>query len=134
MEEAIRSLVEHGRTIPLDQFVGYDEATFIRDDPAIYLRYQQAMALTVFLMQWHDGVYREGFLDYVRDAYRGHLRGDWPQARGSRRRALRDAGGPAPLLPQGRAAPGSRRAAGRGAARAEGQARPRRRDPDRAAE
>jgi hypothetical protein len=75
MEEAIRSLVDHGQTIPLDRFVGYDEATFSRDDPAIYLRYQQAMALTTFLMQWHDGAYRESFLDYVRDAFHGRLRG-----------------------------------------------------------
>ncbi len=75
MEEAIRSLVDRGQTIPLDRFVGYDEATFGRDDPAIFLRYQQAMALTTFLMQWHDGAYRESFLDYVRDAYRGRLRG-----------------------------------------------------------
>jgi hypothetical protein len=74
MEEAIRSLVDLGRTIPLEQFMGYDEAAFAHDDSAIYLRYQQAMALTVFLMQWHDGAYREGFLDYVRDAYRGRLR------------------------------------------------------------
>jgi hypothetical protein len=75
MEEAIRSLVDRGQTIPLDRFVGYDEATFSRDDPAIFLRYQQAMALTTFLMQWHDGLYRESFLDYVRDAFRGRLRG-----------------------------------------------------------
>lgn len=74
MEEAIRSLVEHGRTIPLETFVDYDEAAFSHDDPAIYLRYQQAMALTVFLMQGRDRAYREGFLDYVRDAYRGRLR------------------------------------------------------------
>jgi hypothetical protein len=74
MEEAIRSLVGLGRTIPLDRFVAYDEAAFTRDDPAIFLRYQQAMALTVFLMQWHDGAYREPFLDYVRDAYRGRFR------------------------------------------------------------
>jgi Protein of unknown function (DUF1570) len=74
MEEAIRSLVDLGRTIPLEQFVAYDEAAFARDDSAIYLRYQQAMALTDFLMQWHDGAYREGFLDYVRDAYRGRIR------------------------------------------------------------
>jgi hypothetical protein len=74
MEEAIRSLVDHGQTIPLDRFVGYDEEAFTRDDPAIFLRYQQAMALTTFLMQWHDGAYRENFLDYVRDAFRGNLR------------------------------------------------------------
>src|SRR5262249_37803024 len=75
MEEAIRSLVDRGQTIPLDRFVDYDEATFSRDDPAIFLRYQQAMALTTFLMQWHDGAYRESFLDYVHDAFRGRLRG-----------------------------------------------------------
>ena len=40
----------------------------------IYLHYQQAMALTVFLMQWHDGTYRDAFLDYVRDAYRGRIK------------------------------------------------------------
>jgi hypothetical protein len=74
MEEAIRSLADLGRTIPLEQFVAYDEAAFAHDDPAIYLRYQQAMALTDFLMQGHDGAYREGFLDYVRDAYRGRIR------------------------------------------------------------
>ncbi len=63
-----------GQTIPLGRFVAYDETAFMRDDPAVYLRYQQAMALTVFLMQSHDGAYREGFLDYVRDAYRGLIR------------------------------------------------------------
>ena len=32
------------------------------------------MALTVFLMQWHHGIYRDAFLDYVRDAYRGRIK------------------------------------------------------------
>ena len=32
------------------------------------------MALTVFLMQWHEGTYRDAFLDYVRDAYRGRIK------------------------------------------------------------
>ena len=32
------------------------------------------MALTVFLMQWDDETYREAFLDYVRDAYRGRIK------------------------------------------------------------
>jgi hypothetical protein len=40
----------------------------------IYLHYQQAMALTVFLMQWRDGTYRDAFLDYVKDAYRGRIK------------------------------------------------------------
>ena len=32
------------------------------------------MALAVFLMQWRDGTYRDAFLDYVRDAYRGRIK------------------------------------------------------------
>ncbi len=74
MEEAIRSLTDRQRLIPLDRFVGYDESAFARRDPLIYLRYQEAMAVTTFLMQWHDGAYRDGFLDYVRDAYHGAIK------------------------------------------------------------
>lgn len=74
MEEAIKSLADKQRVIPLDRFVGYDEAAFSHPDPLIYLRYQEAMALTTFLMQWHDGAYRDGFLDYVRDAYHGSIK------------------------------------------------------------
>ncbi len=74
MEEAIHTMVGQERTIPLERFVGYDEAAFGRRDPQLYLRYQEAMALTVFLMQWHDGAYRDGFLDYVRDAYHGGIK------------------------------------------------------------
>jgi hypothetical protein len=73
-EEAIKSLVDQGRAIPLAQFVALDEDAFKHDDSQIYLRYQEAMALTVFLMQWHQGTYRDGFLDYVRDAYRGRIK------------------------------------------------------------
>ena len=28
----------------------------------------------MFLMQWHQGAYRDAFLDYVRDAYRGRIK------------------------------------------------------------
>jgi Protein of unknown function (DUF1570) len=73
MEEAIRSLVDRGRMIPLAEFVDLDQASFNRQDE-IYLHYQQAMALTVFLMQWQQGTYRDAFLDYVRDAYRGWIK------------------------------------------------------------
>jgi hypothetical protein len=75
IEEAIKSLVGKGRAIPLDEFVSLGEDAFMRDDPGIYLRYQEAMAVAVFLMQWHDGSYRDAFLDYVRDAYRGRIKG-----------------------------------------------------------
>jgi Protein of unknown function (DUF1570) len=73
MEEAIRSLVDQGRIIPLAEFIDLDQASFYRRDQ-IYVHYQQAMALTVFLMQWQQGTYRDAFLDYVRDAYRGRIK------------------------------------------------------------
>jgi hypothetical protein len=73
IEEAIKSLLDQGRHVPLAQFVELDQNGFNRSD-RIYLHYQQAMALAVFLMQWHDGVYRAAFLDYVRDAYRGRIK------------------------------------------------------------
>ena len=74
IEEAIKSLVGKGQGIPLAEFVELDEDAFNSNDPQIYLHYQQAMALTVFLMQWHEGTYRDAFLDYVRDAYRGRIK------------------------------------------------------------
>ena len=73
MEEAIRSLVDQRRMIPLAEFVDLDQASFNLQDQ-IYLHYQQAMAVTVFLMQWQQGTYRDAFLDYVRDAYRGRIK------------------------------------------------------------
>jgi hypothetical protein len=30
--------------------------------------------MTVFFMQWNQGAYRDGFLDYVRDAYHGRIK------------------------------------------------------------
>ncbi len=73
IEEALNSLVIQRRLIPLARFVAMEESSF-RRKPNVYLNYQQAMALTVFLMQWHQGAYRDAFLDYVRDAYRGRLK------------------------------------------------------------
>jgi hypothetical protein len=73
MGEALKSLVDHGRSIPLAEFIELDESAFMRDHQ-VYTNYQQAMALTVFLMQWHQGTYRDAFLDYVRDAYRGRIK------------------------------------------------------------
>jgi hypothetical protein len=74
LEEAIKSLVDQGQGIPLSHFIALDDDAFMRQDRQIYLRYQQAMALTVFLMQWHQGTYRDSFLDYVHDAYRGRIK------------------------------------------------------------
>ncbi|AMV37470.1 DUF1570 domain-containing protein [Planctomyces sp. SH-PL62] len=57
----------------LGDFLRQDQAAFNRDE-RIYVNYQQAMALTLFLMQAERGAYREPFLDYVRDAYRGRIK------------------------------------------------------------
>ncbi len=71
--EAFNSLVVQRRMIPMAEFVAFDEATF-RDNVQIYRNYQQAIAMTVFFMQWHHGAYRDAFLDYVRDAYHGRIK------------------------------------------------------------
>ena len=71
--EAYQSLVVRHDSIPMAKFVAFDESTF-RDKIQIYHNYQQAMALTVFLMQWNQGAYRDAFLDYVRDAYHGRIK------------------------------------------------------------
>lgn len=72
LTEAVRSFAA-GRFIPLDAFLSQDQGRFNRDE-RIHVNYQQAMALTVFLMQGHDQGYRDSFLDYVRDAYRGRIK------------------------------------------------------------
>ena len=74
VEEAIKSLVDQEQVIPLAEFVALGEKPFMNPDRRRFLRYQQAEALTVFLMQWHEGTYREGFFDYIRDAYRGRIK------------------------------------------------------------
>jgi Protein of unknown function (DUF1570) len=71
--EAYQALVVRHEAIPMAKFVAFDESTF-RDKIQMYLNYQQAMALTVFLMQWNQGAYRDAFLDYVRDAYHGRIK------------------------------------------------------------
>jgi len=74
IEEAFKSLVDQKREIPLAHFIALDQQEFKKDNPRIFLYYQQAMALAVFLMQWRDGTYRDAFLDYVHDAYRGRIK------------------------------------------------------------
>ena len=69
---AQRSLAD-GQFLPLEQFVMLDQNTFNRRD-RVHANYQQAEALAVFLMQWNDGTYRDDFLDYVKDAYRGRIK------------------------------------------------------------
>jgi hypothetical protein len=70
---ATRKMLAADKFVPLDQFLQLDQNAFSRDD-RIQENYQQAMALAVFLMQWDGGAYRDAFLDYVRDAYRGRIK------------------------------------------------------------
>jgi hypothetical protein len=73
IEEARKNVLDRRAYIPLDQFVAMGQREF-NDEERIYLHYQEAMALTVFFMQAEQGRYREGFLDYLKDAYRGRLK------------------------------------------------------------
>lgn len=73
IDAAVQHIAEKGNAIPTALFVGLGQEVFNRE-MLIYANYQQAMALTLFLMRWHDGIYRDAFLDYVRDALKGSLR------------------------------------------------------------
>ncbi len=75
--QARQRLVADREFIPIEEFVGLGEVRFKGEQGpgTIYLRYAEAMALAVFLMQAEGGRFREPFLDYVRDAYKGRLRG-----------------------------------------------------------
>lgn len=72
IEAAIGALRE-GRMTPLGEFLQMDQTGFNRPD-RIHVHYQQAMALALFLMQADEGIHREAFLDYARDAYRGRIK------------------------------------------------------------
>lgn len=71
--EARRRLVLPGQLTPLAAFVGYQQGTFNRDD-LVVRHYLEASALTSYLMHGDRERFRDGFLDYVRDACQGRLR------------------------------------------------------------
>jgi hypothetical protein len=66
-------LFASGRFLPLGRFLLLDQNEFNRPD-RIRENYQQAMALTIFLMHGDLGTHREAFLDYARDAFRGRIK------------------------------------------------------------
>ncbi len=72
LAESVKSLGAR-KFLPLEDFLRQNQSAFNRDD-RIFVNYQQAMALTLFLMQAEEGAHREPFLDYVRDAYRGWIK------------------------------------------------------------
>ncbi len=77
IEVARKRILDGREFIPIEQLVSLGGDRFKGDQGPgdIYLRYAESMALTIFLMQAERERYREGFLDYVRDAYKGRFRG-----------------------------------------------------------
>jgi hypothetical protein len=75
--QALERIAIRGEIVPLDRFVKIGAARFVQPEPNadVYLKYVQAMALTVFLMRYDGERYRDAFLDYVEDAYKGRLTG-----------------------------------------------------------
>jgi hypothetical protein len=71
-------VVEPDEGVRLGGLVGALRESAFTNRADIYLHYQQASALTSFLMNGKQGAYREAFLDYVKDARRGMLKpGSW---------------------------------------------------------
>ncbi|MDB5352450.1 MAG: hypothetical protein JWN86_3697 [Planctomycetota bacterium] len=73
IEQAREKLIVNGEYVPLAKFVEMDKAAF-GDPQDVYRNYAQAMALTAFFLNGENRTYREAFLDYVADAYRGKLK------------------------------------------------------------
>jgi hypothetical protein len=69
-------LTKNGEFVPIGRITTYNRSLFYGADGGdIRLHYAEAMALTVFFMQSQGNAYRETFLEYVRDVYKGKLRG-----------------------------------------------------------
>jgi Protein of unknown function (DUF1570) len=74
LEQARIRLIDQKRFTPIAELAGMSKNEFLDEaNGAVYDHYPQAMALVAFLMHYDRGTYREGFLDYVADAYRGKL-------------------------------------------------------------
>jgi hypothetical protein len=75
--EARRRLIATKDFLPIADLVAYSRAQFWGEQGggSIYRNYAEAMAVAVFLMQAENGRFRESFLEYVHDAYKGRFRG-----------------------------------------------------------
>jgi hypothetical protein len=64
-----------GEFLTIGRLTSFNRHQFLGGDGGdIYLHYVEAEALTVYLMHAHGGRYREEFLEYVRDVYKGKPR------------------------------------------------------------
>jgi hypothetical protein len=73
IEKARDDILRAGLFIPIGELAGMDKSRF-NDERAVYLHYAESMALTVFFLNYDNGRYRDEFLDYVSDAYKGRYR------------------------------------------------------------
>jgi hypothetical protein len=74
--QAYKRLITEKDFLPLDKLIACSKLEFWDDNHpgVIYRNYAEAMALAVFLMQAGNERYREAFLGYVQDAYKGLFR------------------------------------------------------------
>jgi hypothetical protein len=68
-------LIARGEFIPIGRMATYNKFLFNGGNGGdIYLNYAEAMALAVYFMDAHGGRYREDFLDYAHDVYKGRIK------------------------------------------------------------
>ena len=72
--EALNSIVVRRRAIPMVGIRCLRRRHISRQGSDLPQLPASDGALTVFLMQWNHGAYRDAFLDYVRDAYHGRIK------------------------------------------------------------
>jgi hypothetical protein len=74
IKEAQKRLMK-GEFLTIGRLTSFNRHQFLGGDGGdIYLHYVESEALTVYLMHAHGGRYREEFLEYVRDVYKGKPR------------------------------------------------------------
>jgi hypothetical protein len=75
IDQARVRLLAHRQFVRIDEFCAMSKSLFNEErDERVYTHYAQAMALTIFLMHYEAGKYRDAFLDFVDDAYHGRIR------------------------------------------------------------
>ena len=75
IDSARQRLLERGEFLPIEKLtiLEADQFNDLEKD-AVYRNYAESMALAIFFLHYKDGLYREEFLDYVADNYRGRNR------------------------------------------------------------
>ena len=75
IEVARDRLIANREFIPIGRLASYNKNLFNGGNGNdIFLNYAEAMALSVYFMQSHDARYREAFIGYARDVYKGKLK------------------------------------------------------------